>query len=692
MSGIIIPYQLLFFYMPQHWTQAIESNTGGSNPTPPPVVIARSPILDTVTSAKFAFSFSKLRTGYSGSAIRVRNSNNTELDIGFKNDGSFDTDTYTAHVNAGDGTGYVVKWYDQSTGANHLLQATAANQPTVLLSGQNGQPAVKFVAAASQVMDTADFASAPAVATMSMVAAYGGTYNDGLTGAFVSYKASANRFQLYKQSVGQFAFFQGGTILATAEGDNTLSNILTAAFNGSTASGSYLRINGGTAITGTLTATTMKGLRVGADPTPTYMTGTISELIGYASILTTANVNLVGQNQSSWFKIPYMTAVSTKTITNVTKYDLEASVIRLANGNLLASYTEAPNAPASFTQGAVLHVRFSSDNGATWSAEDTYLDSTPVTGFPMSPPGATGSQGAGEPFLYIAPNGDLLIHTWLSDYSTSPSGQSGSFQARCTDGIGKVWSAMSQITFANFPGGYTHNNNYIFSTDDYFTNGDGKIYAASRMLQAGNAASSGVVKQQFISSPDNGTTWNYVSDISSYTSAVGGANGTIEVGLAYIGGTTIVAVLRGQIGDSNGYMSVSTDMGATWNGGSQTAPGALTVITGKSLHTGRLRNKSFLRLYGQSTWWTDSRIVMCGFAGSDSGRRPCIWVSYDSGSTWGHPMWLDTADGTNKQGYGDMFYDSTNKQLVVLTTSYNTPNAKRVINQYNVDLYGLNGS
>ena len=99
-------------------------------------------LLDVYSGASAAYSLRKLSSTYTGSAIRVRrSSDNTELNIGF--DANGDLDTYSLSAFVGTGNGFVTTWYDQS-GSYNLIQTTAANQPSIVLSGaintQNGKP------------------------------------------------------------------------------------------------------------------------------------------------------------------------------------------------------------------------------------------------------------------------------------------------------------------------------------------------------------------------------------------------------------------------------------------------------------------------------------------------------------------------------------------------------------------------
>ena len=116
-----------------------------------------------------------------------------------------------------------------------------------------------------------------------------------------------------------------------------------------------------------------------------------------------------------------------------------ASIKRRPSDNaLVMAYYRAPHHALN---GGDLHIKFSNDDGATWTAEDTKIGGGTVSGFPMNPPGLTGDQDAGEPWLYVAPNGDLLLHMWKVAYGVSSA---GSWQSRSTDG-GHTWDTPTQI-------------------------------------------------------------------------------------------------------------------------------------------------------------------------------------------------------------------------------------------------------
>jgi hypothetical protein len=101
-------------------------------------------LLDTYSGAIGAYSLRKLRSAYTGYAIRVRrSSDNTSQDIGFKVDGTLDTTTLTTFVGAN--SGFVSIWYDQAN-TNNLIQNTSTNQLRIISSGTldilNGKPSL----------------------------------------------------------------------------------------------------------------------------------------------------------------------------------------------------------------------------------------------------------------------------------------------------------------------------------------------------------------------------------------------------------------------------------------------------------------------------------------------------------------------------------------------------------------------
>ena len=298
----------------------------------------------------------------------------------------------------------------------------------------------------------------------------------------------------------------------------------------------------------------------------------------------------------------------------------------------------------------VLHIKFSDDYGATWTAEDTDLDGDPVSGFPKRQPEA-GNEGPAEPWLYHAPNGNLILHHWRHEWRGDAY---GTYQSVSSDG-GLTWSASAAVTLVGYTG-----SNVIYSTDDHFVY-DGVIYAAAREFRA----SDDEYRMIFVKSTDNGTTWDFVSNMTaSFISP--------EAGIEYLGNNRIIAILR-ERSNSKTYKVTSDDMGATWS--------AVSDITVSIPASGRHRIMTRTHLEGGADWWEDNQLIMCGFVFVSAAiRRTCLWYSLDGGAEWSRPRWLD--DSTQDAGYAHFFWDPTAEKVIVV--SYFGTNAEADLKQYDV--------
>jgi hypothetical protein len=91
-------------------------------------------LLDDYPNAAAAYSLRKLDKDYTGSAIRVRRSNdNAETNIGFTSSGDLDTTALKSFCSTFNG--FITIWYDQSGNGRNAIQNTAANQPRVVNAG-----------------------------------------------------------------------------------------------------------------------------------------------------------------------------------------------------------------------------------------------------------------------------------------------------------------------------------------------------------------------------------------------------------------------------------------------------------------------------------------------------------------------------------------------------------------------------
>ena len=141
-------------------------------------------LLDTYEGAAAAYSLRRLRSAYTGPAVRVRRaSNNDELNIYFNADGTLDTATLEAFCAGTDG--FVSVWYDQGQGGNDATQGATGNQPkivdagTVITNDDNGLPVLQGVTdnyfnLSSAIIGSGDFSIYTASTRKSNDMLYGG--------------------------------------------------------------------------------------------------------------------------------------------------------------------------------------------------------------------------------------------------------------------------------------------------------------------------------------------------------------------------------------------------------------------------------------------------------------------------------------------------------------------------------------
>lgn len=104
--------------------------------------------LDQVSGYRMAVGLRRLRSSYSGPAIRLRRAiDNAEADFSFS--GS-ELDMAAINLFLGGSNGYCVTLYDQAGLGNNMTQANASEQPLFVAAGLNGKPVLRFTT--SQVM------------------------------------------------------------------------------------------------------------------------------------------------------------------------------------------------------------------------------------------------------------------------------------------------------------------------------------------------------------------------------------------------------------------------------------------------------------------------------------------------------------------------------------------------------------
>jgi Neuraminidase (sialidase) len=330
----------------------------------------------------------------------------------------------------------------------------------------------------------------------------------------------------------------------------------------------------------------------------------------------------------------------------------------LSDGNTILVYEESEAHYLNLDD--VVHVRFSDDGGATWSDEDKYLDDTAVIGFPaFADAGDADPLGPGDTYIFQAPNGDIWLHIWNARYSGALS-MTGTYHLKSSDG-GKTWTAPAKIEAV---GQDEAENNYMGMTEQHFTLGS-VIYMAGRVYETLYSS----VKMALYKSEDNGATWTWISDMAAY------ADHTHEAAMEYLGNDDILVLCRDS-GNAKTMRITSSDLGATWSPVYQVQAGPLNII-------GRNRMFTDAHLKGQANWWTDNKLIMCGFViqtpGVSAGRRLAIWLSEDGGYAWTEPIYLDDADDDG--GYGDLTYDPNTDTYRVVTYKGNQEAAD--LKQYN---------
>jgi len=132
--------------------------------------------LDTFTAPSGAYSFRKLKSTYTGPAIRIRRaSDNAELDINFLGFTSFtgapiDTAAAVAHCAAT--SCFVRTWYNQDSGGAtyDLIQTTPASQPLFVFNCKDTLPCLRYNSVAMILATAGNITPATGVVSMSVVA------------------------------------------------------------------------------------------------------------------------------------------------------------------------------------------------------------------------------------------------------------------------------------------------------------------------------------------------------------------------------------------------------------------------------------------------------------------------------------------------------------------------------------------
>ena len=262
-------------------------------------------LLDLYPSAAAAYSLRKLRTAYTGSAVRVRvSTSGAEGDVSFDVNNTISASstvtvtavgtsglsigqqvTFSTFWNAGGSNqnGFVTTWYDQSGNARNATQTTQANQPRIVNSGvvelQITKPGLRFINVNSTFLTTQSFTINTPVRSFSLfkIMSFPG-------GQFIFDGSLINNHRIFISSSTKFALFGSGAIGQPDYTDNTgilnknyLSDFLHAGANTS------WQINNNTQITATWNDSSVNFLTLGkaGNTNSYYYDGIISEFILY---------------------------------------------------------------------------------------------------------------------------------------------------------------------------------------------------------------------------------------------------------------------------------------------------------------------------------------------------------------------------------------------------------------------------
>lgn len=163
--------------------------------------------------------FGTNRNGFIGLSTNCSGSDNGETATAFKNGGTL----------------YIAKWYDQSGNAYHLLQSTAANQPTFTLSGIGSLPCATFggngfyMVSSTIAADAQPITSALVAERTSAFTTYGEPFNNNNgSNISITYNDAANGIVLYSGTLSGAVTVSDSTLHSMSfvwNGSSSIANI-----------------------------------------------------------------------------------------------------------------------------------------------------------------------------------------------------------------------------------------------------------------------------------------------------------------------------------------------------------------------------------------------------------------------------------------------------------------------------------
>lgn len=285
-----------------------------------------------------------------------------------------------------------------------------------------------------------------------------------------------------------------------------------------------------------------------------------------------------------------------------------------------------------------VHIRFSTDQGNTWTAEDTYTDSNPVSGAPFA---GDGTNDINCPVVIKAPNGNLLLCATEQEAVYTVS----SFSIwRSTDG-GASWTDLG---VKSTDGGI--DDAIIIGTD---------IYIVTYTEDDTNPPNGS--KSVLLKSTDNGGTWTKVCDITTWEADNVNVD---ESSICNPSGNILIVIMRSRGATERTYLRISTDLGATW-GSVINLTDQLGVILRPRL---RIFTDEPNRIY----------LVGCDYDSGTGDIFTIVSYSNNNGTTWNTPSTLEPITQVDA-GYADIL-KRTNDLLYIV--SYRGTNDAATIWEY----------
>lgn len=284
-------------------------------------------------------------------------------------------------------------------------------------------------------------------------------------------------------------------------------------------------------------------------------------------------------------------------------------VTKLPNGVIIALWTEAT--AHNDLADRIWNINFSDDDGATWTANNVYLDAGAVTGFPMvaNAPDAT---GIGSMQLISCLNGDLIIISAERVNVGTPGYENGwvtLYLYRSTDN-GKTWDGGYDLGAA-LPD--VADETKIWASYTHTKSPSGVIYIP---ISETTTDVNGNTRQRVYRSGDHGVTWTHLSNFVEYSemSPTGW-----ELGIAWMPGGRMIGIVESSA-YTRTFMKISEDEGETW--------GSIVEITEEMGYVGVHQPKverfnDFLILTGRYVSRAPEFVCRNGY-----------WISTDDGTTW----------------------------------------------------------